>query len=321
MARFPVRKVMHACKDVALRVLRGDNVSIPLKAGSVMRKFSFKLQELFFAVAGTFCLATLCVAPMAAPAQAAPATRSAQDQAADDALLNKARTLYYSTAKAGLTGFDCTVDPDWLATFVKANPGTTISSDDSRVVLLKRVAMALHANLKDASVTLDWTPPSVTLTSDQTNLLTQMHSASQQSLGGFIQFWTPFVDGTVIPANSSGMTVTHSVSSFTIHADANGTSVTETFSNDLLLEHYDVITDGTSVKFEPSYKATPQGLLVEHFVAYIQKADDPSAPIMEMHVAVQYQPIDGFPIPSRLDMEVVGTGVFNMALNQCTVRR
>jgi hypothetical protein len=189
------------------------------------------------------------------------------------------------------------------------------------VVLLKQVAMVFHANLKDASATLDWTPPSGTFTSDQTTMLDQLHSASQQALGGFIQFWTPFVDGSVVPNNSSGLTVTHSPSSFTLHADANGTSVTETFSNDLLLEHYDVVTGGTSVKFEPAYKATPQGLLVEHFVAYIQKAGDASAPIMEMHVAVEYQTIDSFPIPSRLDMEVVGTGVFNMALNQCTVRR
>jgi len=291
-----------------------------------MRKFSFRLHGLFFAFVATFCratfcLAALCLAPMAAPAQTALATRSAQDQAADDALLNKARTLYYSTAKAGLAGFDCTVNPDWLATFVKANQGATISSNDARVLLLNQVAIVLHAQLKNGNTSMDWTPPAGALTSDQTDLLNQMHSASQQALEGFIQFWTPFVDGSVIPDNSSGMTVTHTLSAITFHAEASGTSVTEVFSNDLLLEHYDVVTGGTSIKFEPSYKATPQGLLVEHFLAYIQKADDPSAPIQEMHVAVQYQTIDGFPIPSRLDMEVVGTGVFNMALNQCTVRR
>jgi hypothetical protein len=304
---------------VAQCALLGHNSSNPQKAGSAMRKFSFRMQGFFFAI-----LATLCLVSAASRAQAPSTTgsaRSPQDQAADDALLNKARTLYYSTAKAGLAGFDCTVHPDWLATFVKANPGTTISNDDPRLLLLNRVAMVLHANLKNDSATLDWTSPSDALTSDQTALLNQMHSASQQSLGGFIQFWTPFVDGSVIPDNSSGLAVTHTASGITFHAEANGTSVTEVFSNDLLLEHYDVVTGGTSIKFDPSYKATPQGLLVEHFVAYIQKADDPSAPVQQMNVAVQYQTIDGFPIPSQLDMEVVGTGVFNMALSQCTVQR
>jgi hypothetical protein len=40
-----------------------------------------------------------------------------------------------------------------------------------------------------------------------------------------------------------------------------------------------------------------------------------------MNVAVLYQTIDGFPIPSQIDMEVVGTGELNVALSQCTVQR
>jgi len=186
---------------------------------------------------------------------------------------------------------------------------------------LNQVAIVLHANLKTDSATLDWTAPTGALTSDQTTLLNQMHSASQQTLGGFIQFWTPFVDGTVIPDNSSGMTVAHTASGITLHSEDSGTAVTEVFSNDLLLEHNDVVMSGTSIKFDPTYKATPQGLLVEHFVANIQAAGDPSAPAQKMIVAVQYQTVDGFPIPSQLNMEVVGTGVMNLSLNQCTVQR
>ena len=233
-------------------------------------------------------------------------------------MLNKARTLYYSTAKAGLAGFDCTVNPDWLTTFVKANPGVTISSNDGRVVLLNQVAIVLHARLTNGNTSLDWTPPPGALTSEQNDLLNQKHSGVQQALTGFIQFWTPFVDGSVIPDSTSGMTVTHSPTSFTLVAEGGGTSITEVFSNDLLLEHYDLTSGGTSVKFEPSYKATPQGLLVEHFVASIQ---NPSAPVQQMNVAVEYQNIDGFSIPSRLDMEMAGTGAFNMTFSQCTVRR
>ncbi len=284
-----------------------------------MRNFSFRLQGFFFAI-----LATLCFISAAGRAQAPSTTgsaRSQQDQAADDALLNKARTLYYSTVKAGLTGFDCTVHPNWLATIAKASPGTTVSTDDPRLLLLNRVAIVLHANLKDGSATLDWTPPSDALTPDQTTLLNQMHSASQQSLAGFIQFWTPFVDGSVIPDNSSGLAVTHTASGITFHGEGGGNSVTEVFSNDLLLQHYDVVSGGISIKFDPSYKATPQGLLVEHFAANIQSTGDPSAPVQQMNVAVLYQTIDGFPIPSQIDMEVVGTGELNVALSQCTVQR
>jgi hypothetical protein len=259
---------------------------------------------------------------LAATLHAQNSTAGQSGSAADDALLAKASAMYYSTAKAGLGGFDCAVHPDWLTTFVKANPGQTIGSDDSRVLLLNRVAIALHAHLSDGSATLDWTSPAgVALASDETALLNQMQSATKQTLEGFIQMWTPFVNGEVIPGNTNGLTVTHASTSFTLHSAANGTDVTEVFSNDLLLEHYDLIMIGTSIKFEPMYKATPQGLLVERFLAYIQKAGDPSAPIQEMHVGIEYQTIEGFPIPRQLNIEVVGTGIFNMSLDGCTVSR
>jgi hypothetical protein len=148
-----------------------------------------------------------------------------------------------------------------------------------------------------------------------------MHQATEQALQGFMQFWTPFVDGSAVPANSSGLTVTHSPSTITLHAAANGTDITEVFSNDLLMEEFEVIMSGATVKFEPSFKATAQGLLVERFLAHIQPAGNPPGPVQEMHVGIDYQTIKGFPIPRQLNMEVVGSGAFNFSLDGCTVSR
>jgi hypothetical protein len=240
-------------------------------------------------------------------------TTEPSGSAADDALLVKAGTMYYSSAKAGLAGFDCAVHPDWHATFTA--PG------DSRIAMLTPVEITLHTHMNGVS-SIDWTvPASAANDAESTSLRDQMHSAMEQTLTGFVEFWAPFVNGSVVPANSSGMTVTHGPSTITVHAAANGTEVTEVFSNDLLLEHYDVVMSGTSVKFDPTYKATPQGLLVEHFLGYIQKADDPSAPIQELHVGIEYQTVEGFPIPRQVNMEVVGTGVINVSLDTCTVSR
>jgi hypothetical protein len=38
-----------------------------------------------------------------------------------------------------------------------------------------------------------------------------------------------------------------------------------------------------------------------------------------MNVAIDYQTIKGFPIPSILKMDVVNTGTFNFQLDGCTV--
>jgi hypothetical protein len=229
--------------------------------------------------------------------------------------------MYYSTAKAGLSGFDCAVHPDWHTVFASANPGTAVSNSDSGVTLLNGVAITLHARLKGGS-TLDWTPAAGSSTdAASTSLLTQMHKATDQTLLGFLQFWTPFVDGSVVPANSSGLDVTHGPSTFTLHSASNGMDVTEVFSNDLLLEEFDVIAGGNSIKYKPTYKATAQGLLVEGFLAHIQQGNNPPGPVQEMRVGIEYQTIAGFPIPRQLNIEMVSSGAFSFLLDGCTVSR
>jgi hypothetical protein len=258
---------------------------------------------------------------LAATLHAQTSTAGQSGSAAIDALLAKAGTMYYSTTKAGLNGFDCAVHPDWHKLFVSIIPGASVSDNDSRVTLLNGVAITLHARLKGGS-TLDWTPAAGSATdADSTSLLTQMHQGTDQALLGFLQFWTPFVDGSAVPANSSGFDVTHGPSTFTLHLASKGTDVTEVFSNDLLIEEFDVITGGNSIKFEPTFKATAQGLLVERFLAHIQQLGNPPGPVQEMHSGVTYQTVEGFPIPWQLNIEVVGANTFNMTLDGCTVVR
>lgn len=252
-------------------------------------------------------------------AQASPADKQAPN-AADDALLAKAGTLYYSTAKSGLAGFDCQIHPDWDKLFASANHGADLTPvQQQRVALLKTVAVAIHAKM-DGSATLDWNPPQ-TSDADSTSLLEQMHQATNQTLTGFVQFWAPFVNGTLIPANAQGATVKHDAGSFSVHTDSTDSHVTEVFSDSLLLEKIDIVTGGSSMKFEPTYRQTADGLLVEHFIAHIQSMGPPPGPDQELHVGIDYQTIIGFPIPAQLNLEVVGTGVFNFALDGCTATR
>lgn len=258
---------------------------------------------------------------LAATLHAQTSTAAQPGSAAIDALLAKAATMYYSTTKAGLNGFDCAVHPDWQKLFVSIIPFASKSDNDSRATLLNGVAITLHARLMGDS-TLDWTPAAGSATdADSTSLLTQMHQNADQTLLGFLEFWTPFVDGSAVPANSSGFDVSHGPSTFTLHKASNGTDVTEVFSNDLLVKEFDVITGGNSIKFEPTYKATAQGLLVDAFLAHIQQMSNPPGPVQEMRVGVEYQTVEGFPIPSQLNIEVVGANIFNMTLDGCSAVR
>jgi hypothetical protein len=258
---------------------------------------------------------------LAATLHAQTSTAGQSGSAAIDALLAKAGTMYYSAAKAGLTGFDCAVHPDWHTLLTSADPGTAVSDNDSRVMLLNGVAITLHARLKGGS-TLDWTPAAGSATdADSTSVLTQGHQNTDLTLLGFLGMWTKFVDGSLVPANSSGFDVTQGPSTFTLHQGSNGFEMTEVFSNDLLVEEFDLIAGGISMKTEPTFKATAQGLLVEGFVAQIQQMGNPPGPVQEMRAGVEYQTIAGFPIPRQLSYKEGGTTMFNMSLDGCTTVR
>lgn len=238
----------------------------------------------------------------------------------DSAFLARVSSLYYSSAKSGLSGFDCSAHPDWRGLFLAVRSGGSLSSEDeTRIALLNGVAITVHARLNTRS-TLDWTPaPGAASDADSTNLLDQEHAAIEQTLMGFMQFWTPFMNGSVIPAAASGITVTHTPSTFNLHSEQSGATVDEVFSNDLLLLEYDVIAGGNVVKFEPTYKATPQGLLVERFRIHIQQASPQSGPAQELHAVIEYRTLKGFPIPARLNLELSGTAILNFVLDGCQV--
>jgi hypothetical protein len=252
----------------------------------------------------------------AAPGQSKPAASPNPN----DEMLARAAKLYYSPAKVGLDTFDCALHPDWHTLFVSANKGSVVAEDDPRIVLLKSVSITMHGKLKGGS-TIDWNPATNAdkpLDQDSTTLLDNMHSATVQTLQGFMQFWTPFVDGSALPDNSGGLEITKTEKGYTLHAVTKETTVTEQLDNQLTLTHFVVTMSQATVRFEPAYKSTDKGLLVNGFVAHILAAGAPPEQEQEMHVAIEYQNVQGFPIPAQLNLSVVGTGVFNFAFDGCT---
>jgi hypothetical protein len=258
-------------------------------------------------------------------APAGPATQPAAAAAGpsdDNAWLATTGKLYYSTTRAGLSGFDCAVHPDWRALFMTSRPGTTVADDDPHVVLLKSVKINLHAHMKGGS-TLDWSQdpsPDKPLDQASTEMLDKMHQATEQTIEGFMQFWTPFMDGSVLPDSSDGLTITHTGTMHTIHVEQGDMALTEIFSNDLRLEHFNVDMKTVSIKFQPAYQPTDQGLLVKSFDAHVQPAGAADQS-QDMHVEIEYQTLEGFPIPSKLNMEIVNSGTFSFVLDGCTVRQ
>jgi hypothetical protein len=243
--------------------------------------------------------------------------------AGDNDWLASTGKLYYSTAKTGLTGFDCAVHPDWRELFTTSSPGTAVSDTDEHLVLLNSVRINLHAHLQGNS-TMDWNRDDVAdkpLDPSSSEMLSRMHQATEQTIDGFLQFWAPFVDGSVVPDSAEGLTITHAGGQHTVHAEQGDVALTEIFSSDLLLQHFNVDMKTVSIKFQPAYKPTEQGLLVKSFEAHVQPAGSPASDAEDMHVDIEYQTLDGFPIPAKLNMEVANSGTFKFVFDGCTVSR
>jgi hypothetical protein len=276
-----------------------------------------------------FCLMAAAVATQAQNSQASPsasehpASQAATKPNPDHELLAKASSLYYSTARAGLNSFSCEVHPDWRGIILSTQAGSAVAADDPRVVLLKSVKITLHGNPKGGS-TIDWNPapnPEKPLDEDSTKMLNAMRDGTNQILKGFLQAWAPFVDGSVIPADSEGLEITHTEKGHTIHGDVSGTSFTELLDDSLILQHFDVVSGGAIVNFVPTYKPTEKGLLISSFHAHIQPPGVQPDQAQEMNVEIDYQTLHGFPIPAKILVAIANTGTFNFTFDGCTVNQ
>ena len=265
----------------------------------------------------------LCVPIGAQKLASVPVSTATQENSQrnreDDEMLARAARLYYSTKAAGLNGFDCAVHPDWRTLIQSSVKNAVVPDHDPNVLMLERVAMTLHARLNGLS-TLEWKQPRDAAESSNratAALLEQMHRGTEQTIQGFMQFWTPFVDGSIVPARSTGIALVHTDGGVTIRIKQGSANVTEVYSKDMILQRVSLITDASAVDLSPSYDSTDKGLLVSRFVARIRKNGASAEKAQEMHVEIYYQQVDGFPLPSRLNVEVVGTGVFNFQMDGC----
>lgn len=257
-------------------------------------------------------------AQVSAPAAQKP--QAAATASSDADWLARTSKLYYSSLRAGLTGFDCSVHPDWRTLLISTSKGEVVADDDPRITLLQSVRIALHARMKGGS-TIDWeaeSTPDKPLDENSAAMLDAVHRSVEQTLEGFLQFWSPFMEVSVVPESPEGVEITHTPTVHTIHAKQGGTELTEIFSNDLVLQQFNVNMSGISIRFSPDYTPTPQGLLVHAFKARILPPGATAAQEQTMKAAVEYQSLNGLTIPAQLNMDIAGAGTFNFTFDGCT---
>lgn len=245
---------------------------------------------------------------------------SAQTANDNDIWLAQTAKLYYSSARAGLKGFDCTLRTNWQDLYTTTN-GSMSDNDAKSLATLNRVGIVLHARMKGGS-TMDWNPPAQ-LDGDQSSMLSQMHDAMNQIIvDGFMQFWTPFIENSVVPDSSNGLEMTATAGGgMKIHIKNSDFELDETFDAGRILRQYNIVMSNARIKLTPTYSPSAHGLIISNFHALIHPPDGQSGNSQEMNVEVQYETIDGFPLPTHFVMEVTGVAKLHLAMEGCTVQR
>ena len=275
-------------------------------------------------------LATLLAA---APSfQAQTANHPAPATPDNDTMLARAGALYYSAvrpeaAHGRLEHFQCSVQPEWPTLLAAIDKATGHGSgaptpNDPRLALLTPITITENVDV-DGHSTLEWNQPAVTAQSADaaaSEMLDHAHQTVEHALEGFFQFWTPFMNGTIIPATSNGIEITHTDAGYVVHAELSDQKLNEVFSNDWRLKEFNVSMSGVAIRFMPTFDSTSEGLLVKAFDARIQLPGATSAPERQMQVALDYQTVQGFELPSHLALDVSGIGRASFVFSGCTVQ-
>ena len=237
--------------------------------------------------------------------------------ATGEELLSKTAKLYYSASSAGLESFTCLVHPEWREFLLTADKSATIAENDPRITQLSGARISLQADLS-GNANVQWSAPS---SLESAKLYANLKTATSQTLEGFIQFWAPFMNGSMIPDSASGVEIQPANGGYIIRSVHGQTATGEFIDTNLILHQFDLGLGDMTLRFLPVYKTTPQGLLVASFVSHILPSAASNRQPQEMHVDLQYQTVNGFPIPANVAIEVVGTGKFHFAFDGCSVQR
>lgn len=266
-----------------------------------MMKVQGKMRS-WAAIAAVAALGCTLYTSSAARGQAAAAGK-VEAAGLGDQLVAKAAALYYSTAKVGLKGFDCQVHPDWARIMTSARQGEAVAADDPRLMLMSSVAITLHARL-DGSTSMDWAvpaDPAKPLDDNQKAQLEQAHQGMEQTLVGLLKMWTPLMNGSLAEGlGGDDVTITPSDSGYTVKSKDSRQPVTEEFDKGLVLKRFTVGGAGTNVDLTPEFSSTPQGLLLTSFEAKIQDAGAPAGSGEDMQVKLEYQPVSGMQVLSKV---------------------
>jgi len=237
----------------------------------------------------------------------------AQDKEAHDRLV-AAHAQYYTPTASGLKSFQCEASIDWKA-MLSRFAGTDIPDDNPALKLLQTVHLSVTDDLH-AGGSLQWTNPAE-IPNERKAGLQQMQDGLQTSVVGFFQSWNAYMNGRMVPFPDRTVTVTPSGTGVHLSGSAKNTTFDEDFDKNMLLTQALVVSPSLKVLATPTFKATPDGLVVSSVLSQVHQP--PDAPEIDATYRIEYAKVESYQIPSRVIFDVKNAGLIEIGFSSCKV--
>ena len=261
-----------------------------------------------FALARVVFASTVCLAP-------AVCTLNAQELPKDKQtpLLISARQQVYNLRTSGVKSYTCDVFFDWDDFFTQV-AGKPLPKDDPTMVYLNSLKLVLVNDLSgDASMKFidAGAPPE-----ERKDGVEKLKGSIKQMVGGFVQAWTPTLNGTIIPAEVDSLKKTPDGYLLTGKGEE---STSETLDSNLHLTGLSVQSKELSSTMQTTFVPSPKGLLMTE-MAGDYREPDATAPT---HVVMKttFAPVEGAQLPATLQASVPNVATFKFAFRGCTVEK
>ncbi len=267
------------------------------------RRFSIK-----FALARVAFVSACCftVAAGSLHAQEVPKDKQAP-------LLLSAQKQYYNLLTSGVKSYTCDVFFDWDGFFTQV-AGKPLPKDDPTMVYLNSLKLVLVNDLSgqgDMKFVDAGAPPE-----DHRDGVEKLKGSIKQMVGGFVQAWTPTLNGTIIPADVDSMKKTPAGYVLTGKGEE---QTEETLDSDLRLTGLSVKSKNLTSVMQTTFVGSPKGLLMTEMEGDYHEPE--SAPATHVVMKTSFEPVDGVELPATLTASVPNVATFKFAFRGCTVAK
>jgi hypothetical protein len=229
-------------------------------------------------------------------------------------LLLAAKARYYNLQSIGVKGFGCDVDVDWNSLFASA-AGKEPAADDPMMKYLQAARLSFTNDLRGKGK-VEWALKGVPPEGKE-KAADELRSSLKQTLEGFLQAWTPFLNGDVIP--QSPKTLKATPTGYVIDDGKENDVSEEVLDKDMTVKHLTAKTEALVVEMDSTFTSSPSGLLLTQMDAtYQQPPTNPPTPLV---MKTTFEPVDNFQLPATLTVIIPNVVTFKMRFTGCTVEK